>query len=230
MTVYWKDVKRGQNLVLSDEEGHEEVIGGFRDTQRGIDAYAQTFSYEPGRSQNGFATIEDAKDFVGEWESTIETERGTFTTTYVFTMDGDMLKGTMSGRMGETEIDDLVQGRVSVANDQLDDMVLLRADGTPTYMLSVVVDEPQPARDRDAEFKIEYEDTDSLIAMLETTADECLALISKERTVDWSAVRSHWNPEQDLKVSAAWAIMHALEHLREHVGEIALTRHLWDAR
>ena len=41
---------------------------------------------------------------------------------------------------GETVIDDLVQGRVTVANQQLDDMVILRADGTPTYMLSVVVD------------------------------------------------------------------------------------------
>ncbi|KAF0119315.1 MAG: glutamyl-tRNA synthetase [Rhodospirillaceae bacterium] len=44
-------------------------------------------------------------------------------------------------RAGETIIDDLVQGRVRVANEQLDDMVLLRADGTPTYMLSVVVDD-----------------------------------------------------------------------------------------
>jgi glutamyl-tRNA synthetase len=42
---------------------------------------------------------------------------------------------------GETVVDDLVQGRVTVANAQLDDMVLLRADGTPTYMLSVVVDD-----------------------------------------------------------------------------------------
>ena len=42
---------------------------------------------------------------------------------------------------GETVIDDLVQGEVKVANAQLDDMVLLRADGTPTYMLSVVVDD-----------------------------------------------------------------------------------------
>jgi glutamyl-tRNA synthetase len=42
---------------------------------------------------------------------------------------------------GETVIDDLVQGRVTVANAQLDDMVLLRADGTPTYMLAVVVDD-----------------------------------------------------------------------------------------
>lgn len=42
---------------------------------------------------------------------------------------------------GETRIDDRVQGPVTVANAQLDDMVLLRADGTPTYMLSVVVDD-----------------------------------------------------------------------------------------
>ena len=42
---------------------------------------------------------------------------------------------------GESVIDDAVQGRVTVRNDQLDDMVLLRADGTPTYMLSVVVDD-----------------------------------------------------------------------------------------
>ena len=42
---------------------------------------------------------------------------------------------------GETIIKDLVQGDVTVANAQLDDMILLRADGTPTYMLSVVVDD-----------------------------------------------------------------------------------------
>ena len=42
---------------------------------------------------------------------------------------------------GETVIDDLIQGTVRVANDQMDDMILLRADGTPTYMLAVVVDD-----------------------------------------------------------------------------------------
>ncbi|MBL8666869.1 MAG: glutamate--tRNA ligase [Rhodospirillales bacterium] len=42
---------------------------------------------------------------------------------------------------GETRIADLVQGDVTVANAQLDDMVLLRSDGTPTYMLAVVVDD-----------------------------------------------------------------------------------------
>lgn len=42
---------------------------------------------------------------------------------------------------GEVTISDLVQGDVTVANAELDDMILLRSDGTPTYMLSVVVDD-----------------------------------------------------------------------------------------
>ena len=42
---------------------------------------------------------------------------------------------------GETVINDLVQGTVTVANTQLDDLIILRSDGTPTYNLSVVVDD-----------------------------------------------------------------------------------------
>lgn len=44
-------------------------------------------------------------------------------------------------REGETVIEDRVQGRVVFANKDLDDLVLLRSDGSPTYMLSVVVDD-----------------------------------------------------------------------------------------
>jgi glutamyl-tRNA synthetase len=44
-------------------------------------------------------------------------------------------------RDGETVVRDLIQGEVRVANAELDDMVMLRSDGTPTYMLSVVVDD-----------------------------------------------------------------------------------------
>ena len=42
---------------------------------------------------------------------------------------------------GNTVIHDLVQGEVTVANAEIDDFVLLRSDGTPTYMLAVVVDD-----------------------------------------------------------------------------------------
>ena len=44
-------------------------------------------------------------------------------------------------RDGETVIEDMVQGRVAVSNAEIDDFVLLRSDGTPTYMLAVVVDD-----------------------------------------------------------------------------------------
>lgn len=44
-------------------------------------------------------------------------------------------------REGETVIHDLVQGRVAVQNNEIDDFVLLRSDGSPTYMLAVVVDD-----------------------------------------------------------------------------------------
>ncbi|MBV9568320.1 MAG: glutamate--tRNA ligase [Hyphomicrobiales bacterium] len=42
---------------------------------------------------------------------------------------------------GETVVDDMVQGPVTWQNKDLDDLVLLRSDGTPTYMLAVVVDD-----------------------------------------------------------------------------------------
>ncbi len=44
-------------------------------------------------------------------------------------------------QVGKTVIADQVQGDVTIGNDQLDDMILLRSDGTPTYMLAVVVDD-----------------------------------------------------------------------------------------
>ena len=46
-----------------------------------------------------------------------------------------------SPRDGETIINDLVQGKITVKNHEIDDLVLLRSDETPTYMLAVVVDD-----------------------------------------------------------------------------------------
>ncbi|WP_230281289.1 glutamate--tRNA ligase [Croceicoccus sp. Ery15] len=42
---------------------------------------------------------------------------------------------------GVTEIEDAVQGKVKVRNEEIDDYILLRSDGSPTYMLAVVVDD-----------------------------------------------------------------------------------------
>ena len=42
---------------------------------------------------------------------------------------------------GDTVIKDLVQGEIRVKNSELDDLIMLRGDGTPTYMLAVIVDD-----------------------------------------------------------------------------------------
>ncbi|HSG35170.1 MAG TPA: glutamate--tRNA ligase [Sphingomonadaceae bacterium] len=55
--------------------------------------------------------------------------------------DQDYVVRIKAPKEGETVIEDLVQGRVAVKNSELDDFVLLRSDGTPTYMLAVVVDD-----------------------------------------------------------------------------------------
>ena len=70
-------------------------------------------------------------------------ENARFTSPY---RDGGCPDGPASVRLrapvdGETVIDDAVQGRVAFPNDALDDVVLLRSDGTPTYMLAVVADD-----------------------------------------------------------------------------------------
>ena len=64
MSVFWKNVKRGQNLMVDDTAGLEEVIGGYRENKSGISAYARTMGYEPERARKGFDSVEDAKAFV----------------------------------------------------------------------------------------------------------------------------------------------------------------------
>jgi glutamyl-tRNA synthetase len=55
--------------------------------------------------------------------------------------DGPFVIRLKAPRDGENVIEDRVQGRVAVKNAEIDDFVLLRSDGTPTYMLAVVVDD-----------------------------------------------------------------------------------------
>jgi hypothetical protein len=64
MSVFWRNVKRGQNLMMDDTAGLEEVIGGYRENKSGISAYARTMGYEPERSRKAFDSVEDAKAFV----------------------------------------------------------------------------------------------------------------------------------------------------------------------
>ena len=63
--VYWQAARRGQNLMLSnDDTGREQSIGGFRENAQGFDAYVTTAEYDPRNSKNGLPNIAKAKAFV----------------------------------------------------------------------------------------------------------------------------------------------------------------------
>lgn len=71
MKIYWEERKKGQRLILDDESGQREEVGGVRETKRGYDAFAKTFGYDPGRAMKGIQTMDDAKEFVesfNPWE------------------------------------------------------------------------------------------------------------------------------------------------------------------
>ena len=71
MQVYWREVRKGQRLVLLDDNEDEEEIGGVRETKNGFDAFAKTFGYDPGRAQKSISTMDQAKEFVesfSPWE------------------------------------------------------------------------------------------------------------------------------------------------------------------
>ncbi len=63
MKLYWQEVRRGQRLVLGEGD-EEQEIGGVRLNKDVYDAFAKTFSYEPGRAVKGIPTLEQAKEFV----------------------------------------------------------------------------------------------------------------------------------------------------------------------
>ena len=78
MQLYWQQRRKGQRLILITDDGEQqEEVGGVRETKRGFDAFAKTFGYEPGRSEKGIATIDEAKTFVESfrpWELFVSDE------------------------------------------------------------------------------------------------------------------------------------------------------------
>ena len=65
MKVFWLERRSGQRLVLTNDDESDEIeVGAVRKTPRGFDALAKTNTYDPGRAQKDFATMEEAKAFV----------------------------------------------------------------------------------------------------------------------------------------------------------------------
>jgi uncharacterized damage-inducible protein DinB len=119
--------------------------------------------------------------------------------------------------------------------DEINSMAVLvfHAWSSTRSWLSVAFGAPLPERDRDAEFLTSTTNAEELRAWFEDIAQQCDALLATSGPIDWAAMRkTHARPSPDdpQEVPAAFALLHAMEHLREHEGQLSLTRQLWEAR
>jgi hypothetical protein len=89
-----------------------------------------------------------------------------------------------------------------------------------------------PERDRDAEFRAAPSDADEFRRFAEAASNECMEALRSADSVDWTAMRATQGRGGDAppEVPAAYALIHATEHLRGHVDQVSLIRQLWEHR
>jgi hypothetical protein len=97
--------------------------------------------------------------------------------------------------------------------------------------LAMAADLPRPDRDRDAEFDAHGVGPDALLGLIDSFTADCMAAIDAAAGVDWNATRQWKRLDGTTRdITAAYAAFHAVEHLRGHVDQASLVRHLWEAR
>jgi DinB family protein len=94
------------------------------------------------------------------------------------------------------------------------------------WWLSVAITAVAPERDRPAEFRTIVSNAEELLSVSDPLAAECRLLLQFGDAFDPGASRT--DPRDGATVTAAWALIHAVEHLREHVAHAELTRQVWD--
>jgi len=103
-------------------------------------------------------------------------------------------------------------------------VLAVHALSSTRHWLSVAIGTPRPDRDRDSEFRTEVGGVDELLGFVDGAEADIREILEEEGGFEPGARRE----EED--VTAAWALIHAVEHLQEHVAHLELTRQLWDQR
>jgi hypothetical protein len=107
-------------------------------------------------------------------------------------------------------------------------VLVVHAVSSTRWWLSMALGQPLPERDRASEFLTTVSSADELLEVFDPIAADCRALLDTDAAFDAGAIRE--DPRDDEQVTAAYALIHAVEHLREHVAHAELTRQLFDHR
>jgi glutamyl-tRNA synthetase len=133
-------ILRGLTWLGLDWDG--DVVSQFERRDRHADVAHQMLArgtaYKCFSTQEEIATFRSAEEAAGRYPVFLSPWRDAELSTHP---DAPFAIRMKAPRTGETLISDEVQGRVVIQNATLDDMIVLRSDGTPVYMLAVVVDD-----------------------------------------------------------------------------------------
>jgi hypothetical protein len=108
-------------------------------------------------------------------------------------------------------------------------VIAVHAVTSTRWWLSVAITGVRPERDRPAEFRTVVSSPAELVSIVDPLMADCRALLATDGPFDPGAVRT--DPRDDAEpgstTTAGWALIHAAEHLREHVAHAELTRQVW---
>ncbi len=107
-------------------------------------------------------------------------------------------------------------------------VLVFHLTGAEQYWISDVAAQRPSQRDRDAEFKIHSVDVGVLKKRLEDNITLAASVLETLNLTDLESPRI--SPRDGREVTVAWALLHALEHSMLHLGQIQLTRQLWEQK
>ncbi len=107
-------------------------------------------------------------------------------------------------------------------------VLIFHTTGSVRFWIGDVAAQESSNRDRDAEFQVRGVGMDVLKKRLADNLDYARTALDKMTLQDLEASRI--NPSNEKELTVAWALLHALEHATSHLGQIQITRQLWEQR
>ena len=107
-------------------------------------------------------------------------------------------------------------------------VLIFHLTGAERYWIGDVASQDPKERDREAEFRVREVGIDVLKKRLADNLEYARQALSRLTVQDLEAVRVSARDERSFTV--AWALLHALEHTTLHLGQIQITRQLWQQR
>ncbi|HXQ32623.1 MAG TPA: DinB family protein [Anaerolineales bacterium] len=105
-------------------------------------------------------------------------------------------------------------------------ILLAHITGSERYWIGDIAAQESSNRDRDAEFRVRGVEADVFRKRLADNLEYARNVLDKMSLQDLESM--HVSPGDGREYTVAWALLHALEHATSHLGQIQITRQLWD--